>query len=98
MLAHDADDVMDFVVGEAGVPHHLDTGLDPNLALFSLAADVDMPALGQVEAEKADAVRAVWNGNARHCARMQEERPRTRARQVRHGSSWACLCTHTTGD
>jgi hypothetical protein len=66
ILAHKAKNVMQFLVGETGVPRQLHAWGDPDFAFFSLAANVDMVPLGQIETEKTDPIRAVGDGDTRH--------------------------------
>ena len=46
ILAHKAQDVIQFVVGETGVPREFHSGGNPDFAFFSLAANVNMIPFG----------------------------------------------------
>ena len=66
MIAHDAEDVIHFMVGETCVPCQLNTGLDPDLALLPVPANVNMPLLIEIEAEETNPIRDIRDRDARH--------------------------------
>jgi len=70
IFAHKAENVIYFMLGETGVPCHLDGRFDPDFTLASLAPNMNVSALRQVETIKSDPVGAVRNGNARHRERL----------------------------